>query len=186
MPQSTPAASPRQKFEELILYVARECESDSKCGSTKLNKILFYADFAAYRKLGASISGQEYQKLQFGPAPRQIVPTIEALGARGACAWAERNYHGYALKKLLALREPDLSHFSGEEIDIVRDVIEELRPFSAKEVSDLSHDFIGWRVAEPGETIPYDTVWLEEPIEMTKDLAAWAHDVANQRSDDLP
>ena len=29
------------KFKELLLYAAGRCEEDPRCGSTKLNKILF-------------------------------------------------------------------------------------------------------------------------------------------------
>lgn len=87
----------RDKFRELILYVARETEDDPKCGATKLNKILFYADFLAYRELGSSLSGQTYQRLEHGPAPRGIVPAVEAMQESGECAWAElpRNLGGH-------------------------------------------------------------------------------------------
>jgi hypothetical protein len=103
-----PLGPSQQKFAEMILYVARETEGDRRCGATKLNKILFYADFGAHRKLGRAISGQEYQKLPHGPAPRALVPVVGDLEGEGACVWAERNYLGYTSKKLLALREPDL------------------------------------------------------------------------------
>jgi hypothetical protein len=33
----------------------------------------------------------------------------------------------------------------------------------ATEVSDLSHDFIGWKAAEFNEVIPYETVFLGDP-----------------------
>ncbi len=152
-----------KKFRELILYVARETEADPKCGKTKLYKILFYSDFWAYSKLGHSISGQEYQKLENGPAPRRAYPEIKAMLASQLCAWGVRDYFGREQQKLLALREPDLSEFTGEEISIVRDVIRILWPYGASEVSDLSHRFIGWQLAEQGEIIPYSTVSLGAP-----------------------
>ena len=36
---------------------------------TKLNKEMFYADFAHYRKHGRSISGLRYKAIQYGPVP---------------------------------------------------------------------------------------------------------------------
>ncbi len=45
-------------------------------------------------------------------------------------------------------------------------------------MSDLSHEFIGWQVARPGEVIPYDTVFANdsEPtdadVQYAKDLIA--------------
>jgi hypothetical protein len=152
-----------KKFRELILYVARETEADPKCGKTKLYKILFYSDFWAYSKLGHSISGQEYQKLKNGPAPLRALPEIKEMLAAHLCAWATRDYFGRQQQKLLALREPDLSEFTGEEVAIVQEVIRILWHFDSAEVSDLSHRFIGWQLAAQGETIPYSTVALGTP-----------------------
>lgn len=152
-----------KKFRELILYVARETESDPKCGKTKLYKILFYSDFWAFSKLGHSISGQDYQRLKMGPAPRRAYPEIRDMIAAHLCAWAIRDYFGRKQEKLIALREPDLRSFTGEEIAIVRSVIEMLWRYDASEVSDLSHRFMGWQLAEHRETIPYSTVALGAP-----------------------
>lgn len=164
----------RDKFRELILYVARETEGDAKCGATKLNKILFYADFLAFRELGSSISGQAYQKLDFGPAPRGIVPAVEAMERGGECAWALRSYHGLELKKLIPLREPDLGEFTGEEVALVQRVLRQLEGLNATQVSDLSHEFAGWKAAEPGEDIPYETVFVGEPRPLTSEEHGWA------------
>ena len=151
------------RFRELVLYVARETESDPRCGRTKLYKILFYADFWAFSKLGHSITGEEYQKLKNGPAPRRALPVLTAMIRDRLCIWAERDYFGRTQQKLLALREPDLSPFSGEEIAITHDVIQMLWPFDATALSDLSHRFMGWQLAGEGETIPYSTVVLGAP-----------------------
>jgi hypothetical protein len=130
-----------QKFRELILYIARESERDEHFGATKLNKILFYSDFWAYRKL----------------------PVVRKMEDHGDCVLAEREYFGRTQKILLASREPDLSLFSGTEIAIVRDIIERLQGLNATDVSELSHQFIGWQLAEEGEDIPYSTALLGHP-----------------------
>ena len=168
------------RFRELVLYVARETQDDPKCGATKLNKILFYTDFYAYRDLGRSLSGQRYQKLEHGPAPRGIVPAVEAMREAGECAWQHRNHFGYELRKLVPLREPDLEPFSGREIDLVQRVISELWDLSATEVSDLSHRFVGWQVADHGEDIPYETVFVGEPRPLTQEEERWAVEVIDR------
>jgi len=45
-----------EKFRELILYIARKSEDDPKFGAVKLNKILFFSDFAAFRAFGKIVS----------------------------------------------------------------------------------------------------------------------------------
>ena len=60
------------KFRELIVYICKKSEGDPTFGAVKLNKILYYADFAAYRILGKPITGAQYQKLREGPAPQGV------------------------------------------------------------------------------------------------------------------
>lgn len=171
------------KFRELILYVARETEGDESCGATKLNKILFYADFRAYQMLGRSISGQTYQKLQHGPAPRGIVPAVEAMEENKECVWADRNYFGLPQKKLVALREADLGGFTASEIDVVRDVIDEMRSLSGRQTSDLSHEFVGWQAADYGDDILYETVFVGEMRELSGEEREWAAEAADRHLD---
>lgn len=175
-----PTLDPQRKFEEMILLVARASERDLYFGATKLNKILFYIDFAQYRRHHRSISGQMYEKQEFGPVPRGLVATVEAMSRRGLCSWAERELGGYRQKRLLALREPDVSLFSGEEIQLVHQVVDDLRDLTGKEVSDLSHRFIGWCAAEYGEEISYGTVFVGEPRPLTPEEVAWAEEVIRE------
>lgn len=169
-----------RKFQELILLVARECREDPRCGATKLNKILFYSDFLAYEELGRSISGEAYRKLERGPVPRRILPVVEDMLSAGWCAWDDRDWFGLPLRKLQPLREPDVSLFSAEELAVVRRVIRDLWELNAAEVSDLSHRFAGWQAAAPGEEIPYETVFVDEPRRLTDEEVEWAQEVIRE------
>ncbi len=169
-----------QRLRELFLYVARKTESDDSTGKTKLYKILFYADFAAYDKFGESISGQDYQRLPKGPAPKRALPVLEEMTRSNVATWAIRDHYGRTQEKLFALREPDLSGFSGEQIAILDEVITRLWGLSATDVSALSHRFIGWQVAREGETIPYSTVALGEPRPLTPSEVDYAQRLARE------
>jgi hypothetical protein len=48
---------------------------------------------------------------------------------------------------------------------------------NARELSDLSHAFIGWKVARPNEEIPYETV-LIDVSPLTDDEERWVAEVA--------
>jgi hypothetical protein len=72
-----------EKLRELILYVSTLSENDPNIGATKLNKLLFYTDFLAYQKFGSAITGQEYQALRQGPAPKRLRPIIERMKRAG-------------------------------------------------------------------------------------------------------
>jgi antitoxin SocA-like protein len=148
------------KLRELVLHISRRSEADPCFGAVKLAKILFYADFLAYREFGRPITGAEYQKLDHGPAPRQLRPLRDRMKREGALAIRKNEYGGYFQHRTLALREPILGKFTAEEIALVDRVIENLWGQNAADVSDRSHRFVGWQVAKLGETIPYGVALL--------------------------
>jgi len=173
------------KFKELILYVAQKCANHEKYGKTKLNKILFFSDFITYAKRGESITGADYFKLPKGPAPRQMKPILKELIDSGDIVLVPRRIFTHTQERPTALREPNLSVFSGDEIAIVDEVIEILRDKLAEEVSDLSHYYLGWQLVNERESIPYDSVYwnitkkediTQRDIEIGREIAVnlWA------------
>lgn len=158
---ATPAISfdPR-RFEELILLLAKLSEEDEHFGATKLNKLLFYCDFLAYAHLGAPLTGAPYQKLEYGPAPRPLKPTLAKLVREGRLAEEQRDRFSLQQKRPVALREADRSLFSEDEIELIESMVAKFRSESATAISDLSHQLPGWKLARKGETIPYGTVRL--------------------------
>ena len=150
------------KFQELILYIAKECETDTYFGATKLNKILFYSDFLSFRETGQSISGAEYMRLDNGPVPRNLVPVRDQLISQDDLVIVYRDCLGRTQKRPVTRREPDISLFSALEIKTVDRVISKLWNKSATETSELSHKFIGWKVVENRETIPYKTAYINK------------------------
>jgi hypothetical protein len=152
-----------RKMKELILYLATRSESDPRFSSTKLNKLLFYCDFAAYRDLGRSITGHSYRKLPFGPAPKAMLPILDQMKRDHDCVEIEKDHFGRTQRRVQASRPPETSVFSAEEILLADRILADLWESSATEVSDLSHDFIGWKAASLNEVIPYATVFVGDP-----------------------
>jgi hypothetical protein len=139
------------KLQELILYIAPRSEADRHFGANKLNKLLFYSDFLAYAETGRSITGATYERLEHGPAPRGLTATLEEL--KPACAEAERDYLGRKQRRIMALREPDLSELTGAEVALVDELVDRLRNHGEEVVGELADRFVGWQVAEVGEEI---------------------------------
>ena len=155
------------KFRELIVYVAKESEEDPRFGAVKLNKILYYSDFTAYRQLGRPITGATYRKLSEGPAPAQLLAARRELTESGDASVEERPYFtGVQLRLVISDRRiPDVELFAPGELEIVDSVIEFFEGKTAREVSDFSHREPGWVIADEREVIPYETAWLSsEPI----------------------
>jgi hypothetical protein len=149
-----------EKLRELILYIARLSEGDRFFGVTKLNKYLFYIDFLAYRSFGNAVTGQEYQALPQGPAPRRLLPVMQRMQDSGELAVREEPMYRYTQKRPIALREANIMLFSAQEVNFIRDVIDYFRPMTASQISEASHRFIGWHLANENETIPYSVALL--------------------------
>ena len=169
-----------EKFQELVLYIADRSAGDENFGATKLNKILFYCDFKAYALLGKPISGATYQRLEFGPAPKQLKPIEHEMIARGDVQVVERVHFGRKQKRLVPRRDPNLAPFTGEEIAIVDEVIAQARDMNATDLTDLSHCFRGWKHADPGEEIPYYTALVASDQTLTPSEVADAQQIAGQ------
>src|SRR5437899_1435794 len=92
------------KLQEMILYIAEHSKRDDGFGKTKLNKILFYADFIAFAKLGHSVTGQEYRKMPYGPVPRDIESALDELRAGEDLAIRKYDHDGYPQQRPVALR----------------------------------------------------------------------------------
>ncbi len=163
-----------RKLQELVLFVCQRSDGDPRFGATKLNKHLFFADFLAYKQFGKSITGQQYRRLQNGPVPRRLPPLMQQLNDTGAIAQATHDYYGYVQKRTYALRDPDLTSFSPQEVALVTELIEEFWGKNATEMSVLSHGFVGYEVAREQEDIPYQVALIarREPTPEEREYAA--------------
>ncbi len=163
-----------RKFREVVLYVAEESEDDPRFGATKLNKILYFSDFKAFGMLGESITGATYQRLDRGPAPRELLPALRLMEAEGEIERVERRYFNRPQKVVRPLRKSDAREIlDSAEIAIVDAVLTELGDLNASQVSALSHLEAGWRLARDREEIPYETVYISDRQPTPTEVAAW-------------
>lgn len=175
---------------ELVLYVGAKCALDEHYGVLKLNKILFYSDFRAYRVLGAPITGAEYRKYTHGPAPHVMGPLRQDLQNKGDAfeylnplrgIVGDDGEEGRPEKRLLPRRAPKLDLFTPQQIALVDEVIELLRPLTGQEVSRMSHDHPGWRIAAMDDTIPYHSELLpRHHSPLSTKTRKWAASVAKR------
>ncbi len=159
-----------EKFRALMLYAAHKSRDDVWFGAVKLNKILYYCDFRAYSKLYRSITGATYFNLPEGPAPREMPTERRVLVDTGQAKLKLRKVFIYVQHRLEPTEKSiDVHHlFDQKEMVLIDEVIDALKPFTGKQVSDISHAEEGWRLTNSGEDIPYETVWLarEDDIEV--------------------
>lgn len=155
------------RFENLVLYLASRSTDDEGYGKVKLNKLLFRADFEAYRLLGASITGEEYKRQEYGPVAAHLPSLLRRFEEAGILMVDEIPAGPY-VRLVPSLGEghvPNLELFSEAEREIIDRALGELRVHGAKSVSKWSHEeSVGWRLTATDKVIAYETsVIASEP-----------------------
>jgi len=139
------------KFLHAILFFCKEGVS-----KTKLNKLLFYADFKHFKEYAVPITGTRYAHIPFGPAPDKYSLYFAALIEDGDIRVEEIIYSEGVGEKFFSVYQPDLSLFSDSELKILAAVREHFESFTASKISEFSHQEKGYQETETGHIISYD------------------------------
>jgi putative zinc finger/helix-turn-helix YgiT family protein len=123
---------------------------------TKLNKLLFYADFKHFKDYAVSITGVRYAHIPFGPAPDKYALYFATLIENGAIKVEEDVIGEFIGEEFISVKEPDFSLFSDSELKILATVKEYFKDFTANRITDFSHDEKGYKETAQGDTISYE------------------------------
>jgi DNA replication initiation complex subunit (GINS family) len=85
---------------------------------------------------------------------------------------------GYRQDRLVVVTAPELALLTPEEKQLVDQVVNALRGKNAAELSAESHDEMGWRMVDFGETIPLETAYLAKTTPVTPQMREHARELA--------
>lgn len=123
---------------------------------TKLNKLLFYADFRHFKEYAVSITGAQYAHIPFGPAPDSYDMFYADLRSKRALELMERQYPNGAVGEIVeARKEPDLTLFSSSELHVMAAVKEDFKNHNASKMTQISHTEAGYKETQDGDIISY-------------------------------
>jgi putative zinc finger/helix-turn-helix YgiT family protein len=123
---------------------------------SKLNKLLFYADFKHFKEYTLSITGLRYAHLPYGPVPDNYAMYYATMFSKGLVEFMEEPYpNGYVGELIKAVKEPDLNVFSPSELRIMAAVMEDFKGYTATQIQELSHKERGYQQTIDGEIISY-------------------------------
>lgn len=147
----------REKFKNLVVYIAWKAGRRDWFGATKLNKVLWFSEARAYVFHGSPIVGATYIREKFGPVPKQMMPIRKELEK----ARQIRVFQEGSLVRITADKKPDMSQFTKTELQIIDHWIEHIdKEHTAKSISDKSHDY-AWEIAREGEEVPLYAILAE-------------------------
>jgi transcriptional regulator with XRE-family HTH domain len=140
------------KFTNAVLFL---CKGDGQL-KTKMNKLLFYADFKCFKEFTVSLTGTRYVHLPFGPVPDDYDILFAALRQRGEISIDEVQIGPYFGENMAARKDPDIAVFTASELRVLSEVKEFFEEFNSSEIKDFSHAESAYQKTSGGEIISYE------------------------------
>lgn len=141
-----------EKFSEMVVFFTEKMEP----WKTKLNKLLFYADFSMYAKTGYSISGAQYRAILMGPVPNNFQSIFEFLANNNDIdieyTTLSNDISGEKFKPNPGRHfNPEL--FSKNELQILEKIAERFSKASVQRIIKDSHEEKAWIENSAGNKI---------------------------------
>lgn len=122
---------------------------------TKLNKLLFYADFKHFKENAVSITGARYVHLPYGPVPNNYEFFFAAMTHSRQIEVDEVQVYQYFGDNFVSTIEPDLSTFEPSELKVIAEVKELFKNYTATEIRNFSHEERGYQETHDHDLISY-------------------------------
>ena len=176
-----PTFNPK-KFKALALHLSEyiRCNSDLLDGGIiRLSAMLYYCDFERFAKTTGediidkdrTITGSTYVKKEFGIFPKQLVDQIELWKKNGDITIHHSKRFRYDLVDVI----PTTQHhrliekfvgdglFNHDELDIVRQIRDEICNLPRNDLMQMMKDERGWIMSDINAMIPYESYMIASP-----------------------
>ena len=131
------------KFSEMVIFFTEKLQP----WKTKLNKLLFYADFAMHKQTGFSISGVQYRAIPMGPVPNNFNSIFEYLANKNEIDIYYTNFADGGTGEQFkpnADKKFNADVFSKEELAVLNTVANKFKNRSTREMIEISHQEKAW------------------------------------------
>lgn len=141
-----------EKFTEMVVYFSEKVQPFK----TKMNKLLFYADFLMFRQSCFSISGTRYKAISMGPVPHNFQSVFEYLANKD-----EIDVHCFDFpdggfgEQFIARQDRAFnpSLFSKEELEVLEKVATTFKKTTTADIIELSHLEKAWKENEQAKNV---------------------------------
>jgi len=133
-----------EKFTEMVVFFTEKLQP----WKTKLNKLLFYADFAMYKQSGFSISGVQYRAIPMGPVPNNFNSIFEYLANNDDVEVYYTTFSdGGAGEQFKpnSQRAFNSELFTEKELQILENIAERFKNTTTNEIIEISHKEKAWQ-----------------------------------------
>lgn len=151
------------KLTAAVVYLVNGSQNDPHFGETKLVKLLYYADCAAFMQTGEPITGVTYLRYPQGPYPQAWATRKNTMEKAGDVdIFSEELGNDVHRHRWITNRPVASGILSHGEETILNEQLARFADFNATQMSDYAHQEFGWILTEPGEPIPFDLAGLSD------------------------
>jgi putative zinc finger/helix-turn-helix YgiT family protein len=140
------------KFTEMVIFFADRLSPYK----TKMNKLLFYADFLMFSNSCYSISGVRYRAIDMGPVPNNYQSIFEYMDNNQEIDIHTTEFpDGYTGEQFKARQDRRFNPalFTETELKTLHKVAEAFKDTRTREIIDLSHLETAWKQNEAGKNV---------------------------------
>ena len=141
-----------EKFAEMVVYFSEKMQPFK----TKMNKLLFYADFLMFKQTCFSISGVRYKAIDMGPVPNNFQSIFEYLANNDEIDIFTTEFpQGYTGEQFKARIDRPFNPklFSDIELEVLEKVANVFKPTSTSDIIELSHLEKAWKKNEKAKSV---------------------------------
>ncbi|MEX0919073.1 MAG: type II toxin-antitoxin system antitoxin SocA domain-containing protein [Candidatus Paceibacterota bacterium] len=144
------------KFKQVLLYILEKVGAKPNVGMTVVYKLLYFIDFNYYEKYETQLMGLTYFKNTHGPTPREFKKVVDEMKKSGELVEVGSKSFAYDQKKFLPRLKSDLSVISGQELEVIDNVLDKYADRTAKQLSLMTHRDMPWKATKHGENLDYE------------------------------
>ena len=133
-----------EKFTEMVVYFSDKLSPFK----TKMNKLLFYADFLMFKQSCFSISGVRYKAIDMGPVPNNFQSIFEYLANNDEIDIYTTEFpNGYTGEQFKARKDRKFNAdlFTENELNTLEKVATVFKETSTNDIIKLSHFEEAWK-----------------------------------------
>jgi len=183
-PRLTPKVNLRgeqDRLRQMILYISEKCAPAERMGLIKLNKILWKADFDAFAARQIPVTGRAYQRLELGPAPREMRPLLRDMLRDRLIHFEETDFgDGVIEMRPIADTRPALDNFTPEDVSYVDAAIAYYWNMNGRETSDDSHG-IAWKSRKNNDPMYYELSFLSDAPISSRQIIGLSRVILNKK-----
>ena len=141
-----------EKITEMVVYFSDKLSPFK----TKMNKLLFYADFLMFKQSCFSISGMRYKAIEMGPVPINFQSIFEYLANKDEIDIFTTEFpQGYIGEQFKSKNDRPFRAelFSENELNVLEKVATVFKPTSTNEMIELSHLEEAWKKNEKNKSV---------------------------------